>query len=50
LLSVLGGVVGLLLAVWSIKLLTAFIPANISQAKSVSIDAGVLLFTVGISC
>ena len=49
LLSALGGAFGLLLAVWSIKLLTAFIPANISQAKSVSIDAGVLLFTVGIS-
>jgi putative ABC transport system permease protein len=49
LLAGMGGVVGLLLAVWSIKLLTAFIPANISQAKSISIDAGVLLFTVGIS-
>jgi putative ABC transport system permease protein len=49
LLAGLGGVVGLLFAVWGIGLLTTFIPDNISQARSISIDAKVLLFTLGVS-
>ena len=49
LLAGLGGAVGLLLAVWGISILTAFIPDNISQAKAITMDVEVLLFTLGIS-
>ncbi|MCP9495921.1 MAG: ABC transporter permease [Pyrinomonadaceae bacterium MAG19_C2-C3] len=49
LLSVLGGVVGLLLSLWGVKLLKAFIPENISQVQSVTVDAKVLLFTLLVS-
>jgi putative ABC transport system permease protein len=49
LLAALGGVVGLLLAVWGMNLLKSFIPENISQVKAISVDAGVLHFTVGVT-
>jgi putative ABC transport system permease protein len=49
LLAGLGGIVGLLLVVWGIGLITAFIPDNISQAKAVSVDLNVLAYTFGIS-
>jgi len=46
LLAALGGVVGLLLSVWGVSLLKSFIPENISQVKSIAVDARVLGFTV----
>jgi putative ABC transport system permease protein len=49
LLAALGGVVGLLLSVWGVNLLKAFIPENISQAKAITIDARVLGFTLLVS-
>jgi putative ABC transport system permease protein len=49
LLAALGGVVGLLLSLWGVSLLKAFIPQNISQFKDIAIDAKVLGFTLLIS-
>jgi putative ABC transport system permease protein len=49
LLAVLGGGLGLLLSLWGVNLLKAFIPENISQAKAVTIDARVLGFTLLVS-
>ncbi|HEX8557508.1 MAG TPA: ABC transporter permease [Pyrinomonadaceae bacterium] len=49
LLAALGGVVGLLLAVWGVSLLKGFIPENISQVKAIAVDAKVLGFTLLVS-
>ncbi len=49
LLAVLGGGVGLLLSVWGVNMLKAFIPESISQARAITIDAKVLLFTLLVS-
>jgi putative ABC transport system permease protein len=49
LLAALGGAVGLLFAVWGVNLLRAFIPENISQAASITIDGKVLGFTLLVS-
>jgi putative ABC transport system permease protein len=45
LLSLTGGVAGLLLAVWGVELLTRWTPANVPRIANVSVDARVLLFT-----
>jgi putative ABC transport system permease protein len=44
-LALLGGGFGLLLALAGIRVLKTFIPATISQAQTISIDAEVLVFT-----
>ncbi|HEX8163400.1 MAG TPA: ABC transporter permease [Pyrinomonadaceae bacterium] len=49
LLAAVGGVVGLLLSAWGVRLLKAFIPENISQAGEITVDLKVLLFTLLIS-
>jgi predicted permease len=49
LLALVGGIVGLLLSVWGVNLLKTFIPPNISQAKAITIDAKVLIFTLLVS-
>jgi putative ABC transport system permease protein len=49
LLSVTGGAVGLLLALWGTGLLKTFIPENVSQVRSLSVDARVLGFTLLVS-
>ncbi|HEY9284983.1 MAG TPA: ABC transporter permease [Pyrinomonadaceae bacterium] len=49
LLAALGGAVGLLLAVWGVGLLKTFIPENVSQVRSISVDARVLGFTLLVS-
>lgn len=49
LLGMLGGVIGLLLALAGLKLLTAIIPPNIPQIKNISIDPRVLGFTILVS-
>ncbi len=49
LLAALGGGVGLLLSLWGVNLIKAFIPENISQAQAVMIDAKVLGFTLLVS-
>jgi putative ABC transport system permease protein len=49
LLAALGGVVGLLLALWGVNLLKAFIPDSISQVRAITVDAKVLGFTLLVS-
>ncbi|HET9402468.1 MAG TPA: ABC transporter permease [Candidatus Acidoferrales bacterium] len=46
LLAAFGGCAGLALATWSKDLLLKFLPAGIELPKAVSIDGGVLLFTM----
>jgi putative ABC transport system permease protein len=49
LLAVVGGGLGVLLAVWAIDLLVAFAPANIPRLHEVSVDRWVLGFTLLVS-
>jgi putative ABC transport system permease protein len=49
LLALVGGVAGLLLALWGGDALMAIGPENIPRAGEVSIDAGVIAFTAGVS-
>ncbi len=49
LLSVIGGSVGLLLAVWGVKALIKLSPANIPRLDNIQLDWRVLGFTVGLS-
>jgi putative ABC transport system permease protein len=49
LLASIGGVAGLLLALWGVNLLKAFIPESIAQARAITIDAKVLIFTLLVS-
>ncbi len=48
-LSVLGGILGLILAFWGVAVLKAAIPANIPRIEDISIDSGVLAFTFALS-
>ena len=48
-LSVAGGVAGLLLASWGISGLLALSPANLPRAQTISLDGYVLCFTLAIS-
>jgi putative ABC transport system permease protein len=49
LLSLAGGALGLLFAVWGIQALLALSPGNIPRLQSIGIDGEVLLFTLGVS-
>jgi putative ABC transport system permease protein len=49
LLAIVGGVLGILLAVWAIDLLVAFAPANIPRVSEVGVDRWVLGFTLMVS-
>jgi putative ABC transport system permease protein len=49
LLATLGGGLGLALSLAGLKLLTGFIPNDISQLKAITLDAGVLEFTLLVS-
>ncbi|HYE65886.1 MAG TPA: ABC transporter permease, partial [Pyrinomonadaceae bacterium] len=49
LLAVIGGGLGLLLSVWGINLLEAFIPDSISQARAIPINLRVFVFTLLVS-
>jgi len=48
-LSLLGGIVGLLLAYAGLRVLTQFIPPDIVHADAIAIDAKVLLFTFAVA-
>jgi putative ABC transport system permease protein len=49
LLSLAGGLAGLLLAVWGVEALAAAVPADIPRAAEIGIDPAVLLFTLGVA-
>ncbi|MFL6277890.1 MAG: ABC transporter permease [Blastocatellia bacterium] len=49
LLAVVGGALGLLLALWGVEALVALAPGNIPRLNEVSLDARVLLFTFGVT-
>ena len=49
LLSLAGGVLGLLLASWGVQLLVSYGPADVPRLHDVSLDRYVLLFTLAIS-
>ena len=49
LLALLGGGLGLLLAMWGVDLLVALSPADIPRAQEIGLDSRVLLFTLGIA-
>ena len=49
LLALAGGAGGLALAVWGVDALLALAPESLPRAADVRIDAGVLLFTLGVS-
>ena len=49
LLALVGGAAGLLLAWWSIDALIAFGPRDLPRANEITINAGVIAFTFGIS-
>ncbi|HEX4809635.1 MAG TPA: ABC transporter permease [Bryobacteraceae bacterium] len=48
-LSLIGATVGLAVAKWGLKPLVAVLPGTLGQNHSIGINAGVLLFTLGIS-
>jgi predicted permease len=45
-LAFLGGILGILMARWCLDLLLALAPANLPRLHEVSVDGGVLLFTI----
>jgi putative ABC transport system permease protein len=49
LLSVVGGTVGVLLASWLVRLFLALAPTNFPRAQAITIDTGVLTFTLGLA-
>jgi putative ABC transport system permease protein len=49
LLSVIGGLLGLLLALWGLDLLVTLMPADLPRVKEISLDGRVLSFTLVVS-
>jgi len=49
LLGLLGGVAGVLLAVWSVWILRPFLPAEVTQINSIHIGGSVLVFALALS-
>ena len=49
LLAAIGGTAGLVLAIWGTRALVALSPANIPRLDSVTIDARVVLFLIGVT-
>jgi len=49
LLAVAGGAAGLLLALWSMDLLKALLPAEVPRVEDIRIDMGVLVFALGVT-
>jgi len=47
--ALVGGVAGLLLAAWVIRLIRRFAPSNIPHLQSAGLDTRVLMFTLGVS-
>jgi putative ABC transport system permease protein len=49
LLAALGGAAGMMLSLWGVNMLKAFIPENISEVGAIAVDARVLGFTLLVS-
>jgi putative ABC transport system permease protein len=49
LIAALGGVVGVVLAIWGVDMLIALKPANLPLVEAIRVDGRVLLFTLGVS-
>ena len=49
LLSAIGGVAGLLIAIWGVRLLVALIPKDTPRVEEIALDYRVVIFTIGIS-
>jgi len=49
LLSLVGGIAGLVLSVWGVRLLLALAPEDLPRVKDVSLDARVLAFTAAVT-
>ena len=49
LLSLLGGAIGLFLAMWGVDLLVALSPENLPRLNEISVDWRVILFTLGVA-
>jgi putative ABC transport system permease protein len=49
LLAAIGGVLGLMIALWGTQGLIALVPKQIPRAQNIQLDASVLIFTLGIS-
>src|SRR5262249_47719452 len=49
LLSVIGGVAGLLMAIWGVRFLVALIPKDTPRLEEISLDYRVVIFTLSIS-
>jgi putative ABC transport system permease protein len=49
LVSLAGGAVAVVLAIWGTSLLVSFKPANLPRLSEITVDARVLLFTLGVS-
>ncbi len=48
-LAVMSGIAGLVIAVWSVKLLPAIIPATLPRREGIALNMPVLLFAIGVS-
>jgi putative ABC transport system permease protein len=46
-LSLVGGVLGILLAAWAVRILPAIVPANLPRQQGIAINTSVLLFALG---
>ncbi|MGH9770949.1 MAG: ADOP family duplicated permease [Candidatus Acidiferrales bacterium] len=49
LLSLAGGILGVLLATWAVKLLPAIVPANLPRQQGIAVNAPVLLFAFAVT-
>jgi putative ABC transport system permease protein len=49
LLAILGGIAGLLIAIWGLDILVALSPSNIPRLDQIGVDTKVMIFTFGVS-
>ncbi|HEV8432044.1 MAG TPA: ABC transporter permease [Thermoanaerobaculia bacterium] len=48
-LAAMSGIAGLLIAMWSVKLLAAIVPATLPRREGIALDTRVLLFAIGVT-
>jgi predicted permease len=49
LLSLLGGVAGVILSFWTVDLIKAIMPADVPRAQGIEVDSGVLIFALALT-